>query len=381
MTTRYVYIDDEPQVGAGPIVDAVLRRNDELQIEQRQPEAFAADLRETLGSRPNGLILDLRLDLVAGAAGQSADYRAPSFAQEVRTRAAEGIIPSMPIVLWSTQVNLSNSFTRDGTAQDLFDLTYSKEDVARDPGRVAAELVALAAGYEDIREALHVKEDQAIGIMRAILALAPEQPLDDRISGRFAGKELRTPVQDYARFVMSEVISEPGPLLDEGRVAAVCGVARESKDWTALRDLLEGCRYKGVFSSMRLRWWRAAIDGWWLSLRRDLRPIRSLPAGERVAVIRDATKLELVPARGIAPGYSDRFSTICEATGGALDPVDGFRLRGKDPLPWQEPRFISKDAALERTGYADRGLRVHPLERERFEELVRSIMPSEPNKS
>jgi len=374
VTIKYLYIDDEDEVGTRPIVDALMGTNDELSIELRRPEEFSKDLRAAADEKPDGLILDLRLDLVPGPGGQVADYRAPSLAQEIRTRASGRELVDLPIVLWSTQVKMSQSFNRDGTGQDLFDLTYAKEDVGLRPVQVARELIAVAEGYQTIATIL-AETTSENSRMRLALGLGPEPILDARIAERFSGKD--APVHEYARFLLQEVVCHPGALLDELRLAALLGIdCAKSDDWPALMTSLDGSRYSGVFSQSYFRWWRTAIDRWWSGLKGGKRAIRLLTARERVEVIMANLGLKgLTAADPIQVGYSDRFSTICEGTLRPLDPADGFRIRSKEPEPWQEQKYISAYAALERIGYVG-GLRVHPLERDRYEELVASVTRS-----
>jgi hypothetical protein len=71
----------------------------------------------------DGLILDLRLDQTVGQGQEQADYRAGSLAQEIRTLATEGKISAFPIFLWSIDKNLSKSFNRDSSSQEIFDFT------------------------------------------------------------------------------------------------------------------------------------------------------------------------------------------------------------------------------------------------------------------
>jgi hypothetical protein len=373
-----LYIDDEVDSGVRPFMDAVQRANDELRIDLRRPAEFSKDLRVAADEHPDGLILDLRLDLVPDESGNSVDYRAPSLAQEVRTRASEGTIADVPIVLWSTQVNLDKSFNRDQTGHDLFDLTYDKAFVAEAPETVARELVAVADGYKSITSICRdVEPDSAV--MRALLSLGPEQPLDARVSDRFSGREKLTPAHEYARFILQDLILYPGPLLDELRLAAMLGVSiEESAGWPRLLDAVSASQYSGVFASAYFRWWRTGVDKWWAELKTGKRALRLLGARERVKLVSEATGItDLIAAKPLQPGYSEKFSTICEGTQKPLDPIDGFRVRGREPEPWQEPRIISAIAALERRGY-ERGLRVHPLERERYDELVEAVSNGAP---
>lgn len=87
-------------------------------------------------------------------------------------------------------------------------------------------------------------------------------------------------------------------------------------------------------------------------------------------------KLEV--AQRIDKSVSDEFWTICKGYNRPLDPVDGLIIQGQDNLyPWQEPEYVSIDAALKEK-YRKLG-QVADVEKEYLEELKVVFRPK--NKS
>lgn len=61
--------------------------------------------------------------------------------------------------------------------------------------------------------------------------------------------------------------------------------------------------------------------------------------------------------------------TLCKGSHLPLDPVDGLIIQGQDNLyPWQEPEYVSVDAALWRRNIDD-WISVADVEKERYDEL------------
>ncbi|MDO5881750.1 hypothetical protein Q4O57_17290 [Phocaeicola vulgatus] len=77
----------------------------------------------------------------------------------------------------------------------------------------------------------------------------------------------------------------------------------------------------------------------------------------------------LIAAEKISKADSDEFWTLCKGYHLPLDPVDGLIVQGQDNLyPWQEPEYVSVEAALWRTNIDD-WISVADVEKERYEEL------------
>src|SRR5690606_1673991 len=100
MAFKYLYIDDENDQSTSSIADG-LKINGLLDVDLAEPQQFREqkDFLEKHLSEYDGIILDLRLD------GRRLEipYNAPALAQELRMMAADGTIPSTPIILCSTE--------------------------------------------------------------------------------------------------------------------------------------------------------------------------------------------------------------------------------------------------------------------------------------
>ena len=84
--------------------------------------------------------------------------------------------------------------------------------------------------------------------------------------------------------------------------------------------------------------------------------MRSTPAKERVEIIKRATGLEhLIAAEKISKRTVMSFGlSVKRGYHLPLDPVDGLIVQGQDNLyPWQEPEYVSVEAALWRTNIDD----------------------------
>jgi hypothetical protein len=170
------------------------------------------------------------------------------------------------------------------------------------------------------------------------------------------------------------LICTPGPLINEAFLAARLGVDIESSaDWEKLKnDFLKEIKYAGIFSGAWNRWWMYKLHKWWESeISTDA--IATLDARERIELLKEKLKLaDLKVATPLPKAASFRYWTVCQGYKKPLDPREGLRIESRDILPWQDTLYISIEAALERVGRTQ-GLKIHPLEKERFEQLKKQF--------
>ena len=162
-----------------------------------------------------------------------------------------------------------------------------------------------------------------------------------------------------------------GLLVDEDVLAARLGIDKsQSEDWDKLLEYLSSTKYQGVYCNGWPRWWMSLVDQWWEETIKSDIFLRSTPAKDRVDKIKKITKLtQLTVAERIDKATSDEFWTICKGYNRPLDPIDGLLIQGQDNLySWQEPEYISIDAALWRKNI-DNWISVADVEREKYEEL------------
>jgi hypothetical protein len=371
MRIKYLYIDDEDKNTVSPYTRQIENVNKGLTIKHLQPFPYDEQINRLQKEEFGGLILDWRLDqnanLLEDGNKTKARYRAAALAQELRTRAAEGG-RDYPIVLWSTDKRRKESYLKDDTSHDLFDLECVKDDIEK-PNRaneIALRLIALAEGYKEIVATPKSKK------IDNLLALKKPDFLDPRILAYFEGVPEGTPSHEYARFILKELFGKSGPLIDEETLASRLGIDIEkSKDWSTLLRKLKNSTYQGVFKEGWPRWWAYYIEEWWDSLGKDMPPLRSTPAAERVARLQKKFKLQgLLKAEPIKPKYSQAYWTICQVTRRPLDPRDGFVLDVETKL-WQSKEYVSSDAEF--TGKRQgKGLRLDPLEGVRVSQLKKA---------
>jgi len=261
MAISYLCIDDEEPAPLNALLDRLRRQSGNLEILLERPLAFDSEVDRIERSPVDGIILDLRLDEVPLASGDRIGYRAGSLAQELRTRMTEGRLRPFPIVLWSIDSKLRESYWNDETTHDLFDKIYYKSQVVKSANLVAVELEALAKGFQEIGALVQAKKS-----LVSILGLsnAEAASLDPRI-GEPMRESRRTPVHEYSRYIKKELIDNPGPLVSDELLAARLGISREdSEDWLPLCKLLaEFSAYKGPFCQAWKRWWWFRIESWW----------------------------------------------------------------------------------------------------------------------
>ncbi len=364
MVIKYLYLDDEGITAVKPYVDIVAGQSKELQIDIEHPANFK-DNSALIGTLKgyHGLILDWRLDEISSQLSKKkADFRAATLAQEIRTREAEKKIHAFPIVVWSQQNRLNKSYLGDFTSHDLFNLVCKKEEIIAEPNIVQDQLISLALGYKYIGKFRSVKKKFKL----SDLLRTKETYVDIRVQDYF--NSTAHTIHEIARFIIRELLERPGLLIDEHRLASRLGIDKnKSKDWGKLLNSIKKYKYLGPFGEAWERWWAYGVEKeWWFTTSGQDISISLLTAKERLEIIKKKTSIKnLIAAEPIKPKYHTRFYTICEYSKKPLDPIDGVILAEKEPQPWQERRYISLVAALERR----EGFDPHPTELERLKNL------------
>lgn len=343
---KYLYLDDEDIHQTQDIIELLMSECDDLEVVWAEPKSFGEEIKRLKSEEYDGLILDLRLDQKSDA-----EYRAFTLAQEVRTRATEGSMKDIPIVVCSTDKKLKLSYNKDSSGQDLFDRKYLKtDDLVDDSETVARELVSLAKGYDKIRKIRSEIKGNSSQRLDKFLNLKDTEAkhLDSRFLNYFGSTRGHLPIHEYSRFILREVILTNGLLVDEMVLSARLGVSNNSDDYDSLIGKLNKFKYKGPFSDNWDRWWWPLLNNW--INEKTKQNLSFLDATERVELLKQLTKLDkLISAKPIDKNYSNKFWTICELYNKPLDPfIDGVILEDIDePLPWQEKRYISLKASID----------------------------------
>lgn len=361
---KYIYVDDEDE---NRIVDYVraLSSSDDLEVENIKPQEFSQLINKLDNSSKDGILLDWRLDKMGS---EEVFFKASSIAQNLRTKFAENDSSSVPIVLISTDERLS-SYYSDETSHDLFDKLYDKlKDVADFPRKTQKELVALAKGYKQIHD---LREEGSE--LHSILGIeGDESLLDKEINSFFSPEDNLRPTQDYAQFILKDLIDTPGPLIDERYLAARLGIDIEkSKSWDKLKNQeLNDFKYNGPFCNGWNRWWSLGLENWWQEFDNIQEPLQLLNAEERVRCLTEKFSFtDLTPAKPIESEYSTEYWTVCRVFGVPLDPSDGFKVRGRERFTWQEKIYISSKAARQKK-HETQGLKIHSSEKNRLKDYL-----------
>lgn len=361
MVTTFLYIDDDKLKDAVGKVQGFEQAGLKVLTNQHKGTwenqmKFIKENEHTL----DGLLLDLRLDDFPNEAGERADFRGTSLAQEIRTRQKEGEFKSFPIILFSGNDKLQKSLEKSG--KDLFDICIDKGQInAKSYDILSPQFLALSEGYKRISQsALNLS-----GILDTNIEFVDERFISE------LNDLANNPTHVIAGFLINDLIGKQGLLIDEETLAARLGVdIIKSSEWGKVLSSLSPSKYTGVFGSGWHRWWMSSINEWWRKVINSEKHLRSTPASIRVDLIKKELGVEgLCAAEKIEKADSEEYWTMCKGYNRPLDPVDGLMIDGQENLyPWQDTEYVSIDAALKRKNNSA-WKKVAKLEEERLTDL------------
>lgn len=283
------------------------------------PNLGATELAEYLiASNLDFAALDFRLDEtpVASFDGNVPNinrYKAGAVAQQLRERVMDDPKRDIPLVLLSQEDNITTMFSKDTTAQDLFDLVLKKEVLteAKSSEEAAQQVCSLAEAYQAI------KKEMGADKMVAHLCGLEEQAEGFVIEHQAirAIDKLGFAHQIVAR-IFKLLIARPGILVSKEHLLARLGVAPDSP---CIEDLLQiliqaGTTYGGILSGGWPRWWWHRVDAWARAAIGDMPG--SLVGSERVSRLNKALGLSLAAAESRWTGNSDEyFWAACSCCG------------------------------------------------------------------
>ncbi|MEL6695902.1 MAG: hypothetical protein AAFP89_06655 [Bacteroidota bacterium] len=357
MVIKYLYIDDDKPTKAKATVMSINNVSKGLSIDVEQVKAWQHQLKFLIDNQEefDGYILDLKLN-----EEKDVKYRGLALAQELRTLATEDkeIKKGFPIILCSANEKFEESYNKDSTGHNLFDIAYSKLTMADDYKRVHDELIDLANAYMFVNKTQNLHE---------ILGLKPNHNVDPLVIDHLDNL-IKKPTHELILFFKREIIESSSVLIDEKSLAAKLGVDYErSLDWKFLLDqILRDFSYNGILSDAWPRWWKGELINWiqesfgfgW----------RAKDARERVDILKEKYGLkELQSPNPTKYSKSTKFWTVCIGTGNPIDPNEGLIIEGQDnKFPWQEKERVSIYEAVERTNLS-RWKSLSVIENERFE--------------
>jgi hypothetical protein len=359
MNYKVLYIDDEIN-GGRPQIEAIkdaLGSNGLLEVKLVEVGNLDVITNRIKQEKADGVILDLQLDHAVNSHGERVTYKAPTLAQNIREKSTEDNLLDIPIILCSTQQKIENLYKRDISSHDLFDMRFHKD--LTDYNIESVKINALINGYKTIRE---------VGLSIDKLLAIDQKSIEPRIYSNLLITD-NLPAHNIAQVILKDLIYMNGPLIDEELLAARLGVeTHDSTAWVKLKDnYLANAKYKGIFSDGWNRWWMHEV----LALFQELtgKNLAIVDAKERVKLLIEKTGLKDIKCpEKIEKCNSFKFWTICKGYNRPLDPREGFKIiMPREPKAWQEYEYISLEAALEREGFEEKGIKLHPSEIERFE--------------
>lgn len=360
MAVKFYYIDNEE----GPAQNYVrgFSQTPYLKVELLKASSmddFMEAIQRT--SDLDGIIIDHKLnDLPLDK--HFLKFRGTTLAQEIRNRQMskepEYSLKDFPVILLSATINIKKAL--DDTGKDLFDLVISKDELEVEAYSIWIDrLINLCQGYKELRQTKSIEE---------LLKMAPAD-IDSRFVAYFQELLDKKPVHQVAMFLLRHFIERQGLLVTESVLAARLGIDKEgSEDWGKVLAYFADNQYKGVFSGYQKMWWMKEIHMKWNKMNSS--NIRSLSAPQKVEILKNALSLQGLSAIKKADyADSDRFWTICQGTGKAIDELDGLIVAGQDTLyPWEDYEYVSVYAALYSENKEEWG-DIDEMEKDRLKEI------------
>lgn len=350
---RYIYIDDEDITSIQSIIEGL---NNSEQIEvyrmpltQDRSIEKVYQLLET--SQYDGIIVDYMLN---GSGPFRIECNSNSIAQYVRDLADKNKKVACPIVLCSTDSKLQEQKRLGYTSDDLYDHYFAK-DIDIDYDREAKILESLADGYEVIANA---NNDISVILGRDISDL-DERPFEPFLQTTISAKQC-------ADLILQDFFLYSGILISDKVLCARLGLAREGA-YEEILSMFTSAGYQGVFCALGNYFWTDKVDEiFYKTFNVTLASVDAEKKIEMYKTLLGVEELCLAPMDEY--NHSKRFWTICDKTGVALDPMEGYRLKETKVLkPWQEPRFVSFSAISD--GEVEENM-VVDMDKERYHQKV-----------
>lgn len=294
---RALFIDDFAKER-----EAVSRRLacERLSVETERPPSplDASFISFVRNSDPDIVLLDYELT------GKEADTQPAAYFGTTLAAAIRDVRQDYPIVVvtrggfaeWETSKHLVER-------QEVFDGIILKSTLATNASDVAAELVALADGFERLRAC----ERTWSGLLD-LLGASPTEDAELRESApplhRSADAgEASWQVAEAARWIRNVVVRFPGILYSPVYSATLLGIDVTSFAASEVQEAFSDCRYVGPFCPAEGRWWKRRL----LEKAATLLALRGSEGQVNTAfapAFEDETDFKLKPARCVSSGES-----------------------------------------------------------------------------
>lgn len=267
---------------------------------------------------------------------------APALAGIIRTESGKDTFKINAPVFMITDESGLKIVSSAQRKQDLFDYVITKDLFRDNKEKIGRLFYSTIEAYKRVIG--------SIDDIQSYLGLEKEELnlLDYRFERDLSSKA--GDVFEITHFTLNYLVRTIGALIGPDILAARLGVKMipEQDAWKRLMQILEPCRYKGIFEGSYSRWWMKKIEDWWDREFNGVGRLRHLEAKQRVELLNNKFGLDLIVAQPLAEGDSTNFWTICFAKRMPLDPSDGFVLDDITRREWEEPMYISLEGALEK---------------------------------
>lgn len=348
----YLYLDDNDRVTREGDVELINNVSSRIIIKTEYPNSWHIMSNQILNNLEdiNGIIFDWELtnkseDAKNGC--EDVDYSAESLAEHIRVSITLNNKKDIPIILCSANKNnsLSSLRKKEHTSNDLFDLTFIKNDLFyKNVDDAEAQLYDLAQIYN----VLQSKKLKNIEIFN--LSIDELEYVDFRFIDYVDEIYNNKSTHDFVQFLLREFIEKEGILIDENILIARLGIDKEKsgQSWQKLKEIIfDNLIYKGVLSVGWENFWGFKLEKWW-SESIHSENLRLVSANKRVELLNERLGLDLKVSEKIKYCNSNEFWTVCYATKKPLDPVDGYMIANKSKYPWQEIQYVSAYGELEK---------------------------------
>jgi len=348
---KYLYIDDESNETVNSFTNGLADKNLTIEykhVDEINPKDFFINNLKYY----DGVLLDLRTDELS----KNSNFTGSVWGQHVRDLSTDPKlqVKDVPIVLFSTDEKLRDTYFKDLTSNNIFDRFLTK---GNRPDNAKIKLMSLSKGYIVISKEKDFNELLKIDILN----------LDPRIFSRFEGGE-NIPTHEYAQMILKDLIYAKGVLINEKYLAARLGIDIDnSSDWDKIKEKFDSAKYKGVFCDGWERWWMFEVEKVFNEISGTF--LTYLDAQERVALLKEKLKLENIKfSEPIDKNESYDYWTVCKALKKPLDPSEGFKVYTRsEPKPWQEYEYISLSAFLERSSVIEeKNIVIHPSDKNKL---------------
>ncbi len=357
---KYLYIDDESDDTISSFVHKL--SNDKLTIEPIQVDKVnSEDFFINNLQNYDGILLDLRTDEFS----VTSNFTGSVWGQHIRDLVTNKKVDiDIPIVLFSTDKKLRETYFKDMTSNNIFDRFLTKDNI---PDNAIDKLISLANGYQQILKTKNFHNLLNMDISN----------LDERIFSRFKKTDgtsnLDIPAHEYAQMILKDLIYSKGVLINEKYLASRLGIDKDTSDgWEQVKEKFLETKYTGVFSDGWDRWWMYSVDDIFEEISGTY--LSYLDAKEKVKILKEKLNLEnlnypepIISEDGTIKNYSYRYWTMCKALKRPMDANEGFKVYTRqEPKPWQEYEYVSLQALLEEDSLVEKDIKVHSLDREKY---------------